>query len=211
MQNFSSSPYTLIVVDMQNDFVTGPLGSNEARAIVPNVVDRIAAQYERHNTQVIYTRDTHYAHDATIYSDYFTDDTYKIASHIACKTRKYSNTSEGLSLPIDHCVVGTKGHGIIPEITALWDTYDITPIIVDKYSFGSLALPRMMEDQEYQYGGFEILGLVTDCCVLANAIILRNYFPRTRIQLNAKCCAGSTPQLHQAALDILKLHQIEII
>ena len=50
---------TLIVVDVQNDFVNGSLGSEEAQAIIPNVKKKIEEYYNR-GDQIIFTRDTHY-------------------------------------------------------------------------------------------------------------------------------------------------------
>jgi len=80
---------TLIVIDMQNDFVTGALGSKEAVAILPNVkkkiADYIAAGYE-----VIFTRDTH--------------------------TEQYLETNEGKHLPVPHCIKGTDGWNIVHEL-----------------------------------------------------------------------------------------------
>ena len=83
MQNF------LIVVDMQNDFVTGSLGSEDAKSIVDNVVSRVKYG-EDLGEIIIFTRDTH-------------DD-------------DYFNTQEGKKLPVSHCVKNTQGWQIIPEL-----------------------------------------------------------------------------------------------
>lgn len=76
----------LIVVDMQNDFVTGTLGTAEAQAIVPRVLKKIES-YSNHEDAIIYTRDTH--HD------------------------NYYNTQEGQKLPVEHCIAGTPGWDIV--------------------------------------------------------------------------------------------------
>lgn len=73
---------TLIVVDMQNDFIDGTLGTKEAAAIVNNVRKKIE-EYQRNGEEIIFTRDTH--------------------------TEDYLNTNEGRNLPVVHCVKGTKG------------------------------------------------------------------------------------------------------
>lgn len=73
---------TLIVVDMQKDFIDGALGTKEAVAIVGNVKLKIAEYYEK-GCQIIFTRDTHY------------DD--------------YLQTNEGRHLPVEHCIKGTDG------------------------------------------------------------------------------------------------------
>lgn len=79
----------LIVVDMQRDFIDGALGTKEAVAIVPNVIDKVK-EYERGGELIIYTKDTHY-------DDYLT-------------------TREGRHLPVKHCIKGTAGHDIPDEI-----------------------------------------------------------------------------------------------
>lgn len=79
----------LIVVDMQKDFVDGALGTKEAAAIVPAVVDRIKKAKEN-GERVIFTRDTHQ------------DD--------------YLETQEGRSLPVKHCIQGTDGWRFIPQV-----------------------------------------------------------------------------------------------
>ena len=79
----------LIVIDMQRDFIDGALGTKEAVAIVPNVIDKVK-EYERGGELIIYTKDTHY-------DDYLT-------------------TREGRHLPVKHCIKGTAGHDIPDEI-----------------------------------------------------------------------------------------------
>ena len=79
----------LIVVDMQRDFIDGALGTKEAVAIVPKVIEKVK-EYENRADLIIYTKDTHY------------DD--------------YLKTREGRHLPVEHCIKGTPGHDIPDEI-----------------------------------------------------------------------------------------------
>ena len=79
----------LIVVDMQNDFITGALGSKQAQAILPNVKTKIE-HYRQNGDKIIFTRDTH--HD------------------------NYLSTQEGKYLPVVHCIEGTEGHFISDEL-----------------------------------------------------------------------------------------------
>ena len=83
---------TLIVIDMQNDFVTGVLGSKEAVAVLPNVKKKIDA-YMAAGDEVIFTRDTH--------------------------EENYLETNEGRHLPVPHCVKGTEGWQVVKEIDCL--------------------------------------------------------------------------------------------
>lgn len=80
----------LVVVDMQNDFIDGTLGTKEAQAIVPNVVKKIE-EYRKKDYLIIATKDTHY-HD-------------------------YLNTLEGKNLPVEHCIYNTKGWEFIKGIS----------------------------------------------------------------------------------------------
>ena len=82
---------TLIVVDMQNDFIDGPLGTPEARAIVPNVKKKIEEYMERGDT-IVFTRDTH--------------------------RDNYLETNEGKHLPVKHCIWGTHGWEITDELAS---------------------------------------------------------------------------------------------
>lgn len=168
----------LLVIDMQNDFIDGALGTVEARAIV----DRTAQLIERFPAQdVIATRDTH--------------------------TERYLETQEGRNLPVAHCVRGTSGWELHPRIAAaLRDA-----LIVDKPTFGSKELVerlcRMAEQEELD---ITLVGLCTDICVVSNALLVKAFLPETPIHVIASCCAGVNPASHQAALDTMRMCQIQI-
>lgn len=171
----------LVVIDMQNDFIDGALGTPEAAAIVENVKAKILS-YPREN--VFATRDTHHQY--------------------------YMETQEGRNLPVPHCIRGTEGWQIRPEIAAL-----IFPDhIIDKPTFGSTQLAKLMEILERrEEDGIEIelVGLCTDICVVSNALLLKASMPETPISCDASCCAGVTPAKHEAALETMRSCQIRII
>jgi len=167
----------LIVVDMQNDFVTGALGSEQARNIVPNVRKKIE-MYRVRGDKVLFTRDTH------------SDD--------------YLETQEGRNLPIVHCIRGTIGHEIVPELDTKGDE------LFDKTTFGSTALAERLAIE----GGFEeieLCGLCSDICVVSNALILKARFPETKVTVDALCCAGVTEESHKAALLTMRMCQVNIV
>lgn len=171
----------LVVIDMQNDFIDGALGTPEAAAIVENVKAKILS-YPREN--VFATRDTHHQY--------------------------YMETQEGRNLPVPHCIRGTEGWQIRPEIAEL-----IFPDhIIDKPTFGSTQLAKLMEILERrEEDGIEIelVGLCTDICVVSNALLLKASMPETPISCDASCCAGVTPAKHEAALETMRSCQIRII
>lgn len=165
----------LVVVDMQNDFIDGALGTPEAVAIVPYV----KALIESFDGKVIFTRDTH--------------------------TKNYMNTQEGKNLPVPHCIKGTHGWEIRAELDALRKTDAI-----DKITFGSSQLPDVLA-KEADIESITFAGLCTDICVISNAMIVKAYFPEIPVIVDAKACAGVTPESHKTALDAMKMCQIKII
>lgn len=171
----------LVVVDMQNDFIDGVLGSPEAQAIVPKVVERVE-QAVKKREKIIFTKDTH---------SIFT----------------YAKSEEGAHLPIPHCIFPTSGWHIHD---ALRDYAQISQTVW-KYTFG-YDWEGIKEDFENEdIDEIEIVGLDTDFCVLANAMTLKAAFPEAHIVINAACCAGSTPEWHEKALDMLEHCHCEII
>ena len=167
---------TLIVVDMQNDFIDGSLGTKEAQVIVPSVKRKIE-EYKEAGEQVIFTRDTH--------------------------SENYLETYEGKHLPVPHCIMGTDGWQIADEIGCYF-TPDKDDII-NKPTFGWLNW------KDYKLEAVEICGLCTDICVISNALIIRAMYPDIDITVDARCCAGVTPEKHKAALEVMKSCQITVI
>ena len=170
----------LLVIDMQNDFIDGALGTPEAAAIVENVKAKIRS-YPKED--VFATRDTH--------------------------TDLYMATQEGRNLPVPHCIRGTDGWEIRPDIAEL-----IFPDhVIDKPTFGSTQLAKLMEILEHrEEEGIEIelIGLCTDICVVSNALLLKAALPEMPISCDASCCAGVTPAKHAAALETMRSCQIKI-
>lgn len=167
----------LIVVDMQNDFIDGALGTKEAAAIVPGVKEKI----ENFPGRVWFTRDTH--------------------------TEDYMNTQEGHKLPVPHCIKGTDGWQIRPELAELCQEAPL-----DKVTFGSAALGAMLQeaDQKEHVESITFIGLCTDICVISNALLAKAFLPEAEIIVDASCCAGVTPESHKNALEAMKVCQIKV-
>ena len=171
----------LVVIDMQNDFVTGALGSEEAKKIVPDVVDKV----KNYDGDVIFTRDTH--------------------------GEDYMQTQEGKNLPVPHCIKGTDGWQIIPELLTLQQEKNCK--IFDKPTFGSTELAEYIK-KEYEKGNIEeveFVGVCTDICVVSNAMLIKANAPELPVSVTAGCCAGVTPQKHNAALETMQSCQIKIV
>ena len=164
----------LIVVDMQNDFIDGSLGTAEAVKIVPRVVEKLKS----FEGEVIFTQDTH--------------------------GENYSDTREGRKLPVSHCIENTEGWEIRKElepfVTTRWR----------KRSFGSPALAQAVSEMR-DVESIELVGLCTDICVVSNALLIKAANPEIPLIVDSSCCAGVTPEKHEAALEVLRSCQVEVI
>ncbi|MBQ8447712.1 MAG: cysteine hydrolase [Clostridia bacterium] len=165
----------LIVVDMQNDFIDGALGTKEALAIVPYVKSVI----ENFDGKVLFTRDTH--------------------------LENYMETQEGKNLPVPHCIKGTEGWQIRAELDALRKTEAI-----DKVTFGSKDLVAVLGNED-DIESIEFIGLCTDICVISNVMLVKAFYPEIPLIVDAKACAGVTPQSHKNALEAMKVCQVTVI
>ena len=168
----------LLVIDMQNDFIDGALGTKEAVEIVPAV----KAKIEEFDGPVLFTRDTH--------------ETW------------YMDTQEGKNLPVPHCIRGTDGWQIRPELDALRKTEAI-----DKKTFGSKDLGRILTEmnEQEEIGSITVIGLCTDICVISNALLAKAFLPEVPIIVDASCCAGVTPESHENALKAMEVCQIKVV
>ena len=188
----------LIVVDMQNDFITGVLGTEEAKAITPKVAQYIRDHADK-DTVLFFTRDTHDA--------------------------DYLNTQEGKKLPIPHCLKDTYGWELAPEMEeVIYDTRDkysdfdtyfpyVSDHIIDKPTFGSIDLQNLLYvlDEEDGVKEITLLGVCTDICVISNAMLAKTTLPEATVKVVADCCAGVTPDRHNVALEAMDYCQIEIV
>ena len=164
----------LVVVDFQNDFIDGSLGTPEAQAIVSQVVDKIKCYSKEER---LATMDTHFP-------DYLT-------------------TQEGRNLPILHCQKGTSGWEMRKEAQLGYAE------IFEKNTFGSLELAQYV--QKNQFDQLELIGICTDICVISNALLIKAYAPEVELIVDAACCAGVSPEKHEAALEAMRSCQVQVI
>ena len=120
---------------------------------------------------------------------------------------EYLETAEGRYLPVEHCIKGTHGWEIREEIAAAMPQ----AVLIDKPNFGSRELAeRLRAEHDREEIEVELVGLCTDICVVTNALLLKTALPETVIRVDASCCAGVTPQSHEAALLTMKMCQVEV-
>lgn len=176
---------TLIVIDMQNDFITGNFGTPEARTIVSKIETKIKKEYNLVTDKIVFTQDSHYLQD-------WNDD----------------NPAEKIEMSKvpRHCIKDTPGWCIVDAL------FPFTDNVIIKNNFGYLYWENLLLSREgFSPTSIEIVGVCTDICVISNALALRAIFPKTPIIVDASCCAGTTPEKHKAALEVMKSCCIEVI
>ena len=171
----------LVVVDMQNDFVTGALGTKEAQEVLPRVQEKINQYAHEPGCIILFTQDTHDA--------------------------KNLLTQEGKILPVEHCIEGTKGWELVDSD---WLQYSI-PYRKGTFGSEKLVKDLKSDNALYRIDSIELVGVCTGICVLANAVLLKTALPEVPIKVDASCCACVTPESHQTALAAMQLLQIEVV
>ena len=183
----------LCVIDMQNDFVFGSLGTKEAQDIVPFVCQKVRQCYENEDYGIVYTLDRH--------------------------DEQYEQTQEGRLLTVRHCIKHTYGADLVDDLMDEMERYMKTSPkvykdrLVLKSSFGILNWEKHMKTvlRDGMLESIELIGVCTDICVVSNALILKAMYPEVPITVDARGCAGTTPEKHQAALAVMESCQIKIV
>ena len=178
-QNKKENRY-LLVIDMQNDFVTGALGTKEAESIV----DAVCKKVETFQGNVIMTLDTH--------------------------QENYLETQEGKLLPVRHCIQDTDGWQLVNKLAKLQAEKNIP--LYKKPTFASVELAKdlLSIHENTPIEEIELIGLCTDICVISNALMIKGFIPEVPISVDVSCCAGVTPEKHDAALKTMESCQILI-
>lgn len=176
----SESKAALVVIDVQNDFTTGSLGSPDAAAKVPNILAKAAT----FNGTVILTQDTH--------------------------GEDYLETEEGHHLPVEHCILKTEGWQLAPGLPELaeargWKAYE-----KPTFGSVALARDLAALHQQGALDSVELVGFCTDICVVSNALLIKAFAPELKVTVDAALCAGTTPEAHEAALATLRSCQVDV-
>lgn len=190
-----SNMQILVLVDVQNDLVTGPLGGINQRFIVPNIVNLIN-KFKQNGHLIIATLDSHV--EAT-----------------------YDKCREGRHFPTKHCIVSLSGHQLIPEVKELIQDYPNFSQLAKVDSFGLRDMYAILDSLHYQHDylyltasddvEFHICGLMTNTSVLSVAVSLQNWFSNAEIYIHSNACASYDYTLHEKALDIMKSLQMNIV
>ena len=170
----------LFVIDYQNDFVDGALGFPGAEKLDEKIAAKVRA-YGR--GKVLFTRDTHF--------------------------ENYLDTREGKNLPVKHCVKGSFGWEVYGETAKA--LAEVEAKAIDKLVFGmdvtdpatAAVLPERADE-------IELVGLVSNICVISNAVVLQSKYPEATITVDAACTDSFDKSLHEKVLDVLAGFQVNV-
>ena len=186
----------LVVVDYQNDFVTGSLGNPHALALREGILNKVK-EYAQNQDEVWFTKDTHEVN--------------------------YLQTLEGTNLPVEHCIRGSWGCEIdsfvleglkdlfLDSRNSAGDRFPFKVIEKGNFPISVRTAAEIYNECKEEYEDITLCGVVTNICVISNAIILRSIFPETLIYVDASLCASNDPELHNKALDVLESMQFKVV
>ena len=138
-------------------------------------------EFEDSGDEIVYTLDTHF--------------------------ENYMQTQEGRNLPVPHCIKGTEGHGLCDELYPLLSGKKV----FEKPCFGSIELAEYIKENAADISAIEVCGLVSNICVLSNAVIAKAAAPEAEVIVDSSLTASFAPDLHQATLDVLKGIQVTVL
>ena len=171
----------LIVIDMQNDFVDGALGTPEAQAIADAVVE----EAKSFDGTVAFTLDTH--------------------------GEDYLSSQEGANLPVPHCIKGTPGWQLIPALDSVAHERNARIFEKPTFGSTDLAAWLQAENATNPIESIELVGVCTDICVVSNALLIKAMLPEVPLVVDAALCAGVTPAAHEAALATMRSCQVQVL
>lgn len=171
----------LFVIDYQNDFVDGALGFPGAEKLDEKIAAKVREYGKGH---VLFTRDTHF--------------------------ENYMQTREGRNLPVPHCTKGSFGWEVYGETAKALN--EVEAPAIDKLVFGmdvtdpatAAVLPESADE-------IELVGLVSNICVVSNAVVLQSRYPEATIIVDAQCTDSFDKALHEKVLDVLAGFQVKVI
>ena len=172
----------LVVIDMQNDFISGALKNSMAEEIVPRIAD-----YVRNFEGItIFTRDSHG-------SDYL-------------------ETMEGKNLPVPHCIVGTEGWEVHEDLLKACEGKENMCFVFNKPTFGYASeLAKFIRGFNQPITEIEFCGTCTDICLISNVLGMKEHMSEVKITVHEDMCAGLTLATHKAAIDVMRSCQVNII
>ena len=171
----------LFVIDYQNDFVDGALGFPGAELLDEKIAAKVRAYGKDH---VLFTRDTHF--------------------------ENYLATREGKNLPVEHCIKGSHGWQVYGQTARA--LAEVGAKAIDKLVFGmDVSDPAVAAVLPEAADEIELVGLVSNICVVSNAVVLQSKYPEATVIVDAACTDSFDKSLHEKVLDVLAGFQVKVI
>lgn len=131
----------------------------------------------------------------------------KIGVTLDTHNENYLETQEGKKLPVPHCIINTPGHDLNDQIAAVISNK--ISYIIKKPTFGYIGWSQYGLDKHFDE--ITLVGTCTDICVVSNALAIKAACPETEVTVIADLCAGLSTEKHEAALEVMRSCQINII
>lgn len=167
----------LVVIDYQNDFVDGALGFEKAKTLEIGIYDKVK-KYLNDGSKVIFTYDTH--------------------------GENYLNTREGKNLPVEHCFRGTEGYKLYGKLREFENVENTLHIEKEGFGIAPSDIIKISETLGYDIDQIEIVGVVTNICVVSNFVMFQSQYRNADIIVDASLCASFDDNLHEKTLDVLE-------
>lgn len=174
----------LVVVDYQKDFVDGALGFEKAKELEQGIYEKIES-YLKNGDKVLFTYDTHYDN--------------------------YLESREGKNLPVPHCIKNTEGHKLYGKINQFANADNILHLEKEGFGIAPKDMIKIASEIGEEIQEIEIVGLVTNICVISNAILFQSQYRNADIIVDARLCSSFDEALHKKTLDVMEGLQIKII
>lgn len=174
----------LVVIDYQKDFVDGALGFEKAQTLEMGIYNKIS-EYLEEGQRVLFTYDTHF--------------------------EDYLLTREGKNLPVVHCIENTEGHSLYGKINEFIKAKNTLHHKKKGFGISPKDMVNLSEEIGEDIEYIEIVGVVTNICVISNVIILQSQYRNAHIVVNSNLCASFDDSLHEKSLDVLQGLQVEVI
>lgn len=174
----------LVVIDYQNDFVDGTLGFEKAKTLENSIYDKVKS-YLENGDKVVFTYDTHY--------------------------EEYLQTREGKNLPVAHCIKGTDGHKLYGKLNEFSDAENTFHYEKEGFGISPTDMIRLANDIVEDIKEIEIVGVVTNICVISNIVMFQSQYREADIIVDASLCASFDDTLHEKTLDVAEGLQVKVI
>lgn len=174
----------LVVIDYQKDFVDGTLGFEKAKTLEQGICDKVN-KYLQNGDKVLFTYDTHY--------------------------KDYLQTREGKNLPVSHCIKGTNGHNLYEKIKDFSASENTLHYEKEGFGISTEDMLRLASEIEEDIKEIELVGVVTNICVISNVVMFQSQYRNADIIVDASLCASFDDALHEKALDVMEGLQVKVI